>query len=390
MRTSQTIELTVVVLLAILCGSRSDCSAQTYRDPHAILAMVDSNTRWAFRSLSPVTVASPIVRLRDVVKPVDPQMAGWQRLSRSPIGLVPLSGQPMTIDRVRLSEAIRNAEATPSTIDWVGPEQIRVLYDPTSAPSQSVIQAGQTIVQELQGTGRAAPAGHTGVPTTASVPSLLPSQAKPIVAWIETALKQQHSEAMELYEIEIDLRQAALGPLSRMVGIPLVEFVSELQEGQASLRVDGRSVDGPCQSVIAVSLAAHPQVVFPRSSFPRGHRLRSGDLLIKPLPSAKVQPSYVSDPAELVGLEVRGFVRSNRPISRSDVGAPILITRGDLVDIQVIGGGVKVTTRAKAMEEGAEFDTIEVETLNPKKRLLARVVRSGLVEIVTRAPQLEP
>ena len=60
--------------------------------------------------------------------PLDPNMAGWQRLSRSPIGLVPLSGQPMMIRRERLAKAIRGAEATPLAIDWVGPTNIEVIY----------------------------------------------------------------------------------------------------------------------------------------------------------------------------------------------------------------------------------------------------------------------
>ena len=55
-----------------------------------------------------------------------------------------------------------------------------------------------------------------------------------------------------------------------------------------------------------------------------------------------------------------------------------------------MGGGITVTTNAKSHGDGAESDLIEIETFEPRKRLLARVVQPGLVEIVTRAPKVNP
>jgi len=81
-------------------------------------------------------------------------------------------------------------------------------------------------------------------------------------------------------------------------------------------------------------------------------------------------------------------VRANQPINRGDVGSPILVHRGDLIEIRVVGGGISVTTNAKALGDGAVSELIEIETLQPRKRLIARVVQPGMVEIVTRAPKV--
>ena len=111
---------------------------------------------------------------------------------------------------------------------------------------------------------------------------------------------------------------------------------------------------------------------------------------MQPIPEDQLESDHVLDPADVVGLEVRGFPRPGRPLNRSDLGSPTLVRRGDLIEVRVMGGGVIVTTNAKAHGDGAASELIEVETLEPRKRLLARVVQPGLVEIVTRAPRVQP
>ncbi len=341
-------------------------------------ATVDANTRWAFRTISPVRVSSSIVRLRDIVVPLDPQMGGWQRLGRASVGLVPLDGTAMVIDRERLGDVIRKAEATPSVIEWVGPEQIKVIHDP-NAPKQNEIR---------QTSHRPAYRQIPEARLPASTPPLPRSQAKAILARIQLALKTQHESVVEAYAIDIDLKQPELVHLHGMIGPADIDFLSAIGEGRQTIQVLGNTQDRTCQAVLEATLTAHPRVVFPRKTFSRGHRLRSEDLVVKPVSDGEFEPSFVSDPNELVGMEVHGMVRANQPISRGEVGAPVVIKRGDAVDIQVIGGGITVTTRGRAVEQGAVSDAIEVETLSPRKRLLARVVRHGLVEIVTRAPQV--
>jgi flagella basal body P-ring formation protein FlgA len=100
----------------------------------------------------------------------------------------------------------------------------------------------------------------------------------------------------------------------------------------------------------------------------------------------KIDSDAITDPLQAVGLEVRKTLRADQPFSLADIGSPILVHRGDLVEVRVRSGGVTVTTNAKTMNDGAESDLVEIETTRPRKRLLARVVQTGLVEIVTRAP----
>jgi flagella basal body P-ring formation protein FlgA len=332
-----------------------------------------------------VTVTSPIVRLGDVVRPLDPNMGGWQRLRRSPIGLVPLGGQTMSIERHRLAQAIHDAEATPLAIDWVGPTKIQVIFraaDPAAPKAQSKIT--QNITQVAYKDDVNAP-----LPTAKTAP-ISSSEAERILHWIKLALDREQSSIAERYRIEIDRRQSALEKLRSISGVTSIEPRDPIGEGTCRFHVVGRSVEGPAESLVAVELIAHPLVVVSRRSLARGHRIGPGDLAIKPFPEDNVEADFLLDPEAAIGLEVRGSVRANRPIPRLALGAPTLIHRGDLIEVRVAAGGITVTTNAKALSDGAQSDLIEIETLQPRKRLVARVVEPGMVEIFTRAPRVRP
>ena len=387
MKLMRTIVLLIAASAAGLC-QRQVCCAQPV--PPLSESRIDVHTRWAFRAISPVKVSSQIIRLGDVVTPVDSNIAAWQRLRRSPIGLLPVNGTSMAIDRTRLEKVIRNAEATPLAIDWIGPQKITVSYDPSLA--QPVSPAMQPSISRVTQAGYDSTRSMTPPPVPGRLPHkvtpLPTAEAKIIVNWINTAIDRQHGFIRESFDIEIDLRQSELVALRALATIPEIRILDDVADGRCRLHVIGRNVDGPCESVIHTELIPFPVVIFPQKSLQRGHRISARDLVGQPVPRSKFDDSMVTDPSELIGQEVFTSLRTNRPISRDSVGPPIVIRRGDLLDIRVVGGGVSVTTRGKASDDGALSDTIEVETLTPRKRLLARVVASGLVEIVTRPPRI--
>ena len=382
------------LLIALACAVSAATGSQAVGQGRFDVGRVTPETRWAFRAISPATVSTPIVRLEDVVQPLDPNLAGWPRLRREMIGLVPVDGTPMTLDRDRLAQAIRNAEATPASFDWVGPQRIVV---------QHVKHRNSDLANHATPTQRRwrpypfsdgrpespVPDPNAIAPVSANVtsPSLSAAEATSVLRWIENSFHKQHSEISDSYEISIDPKQSQLIPLKMMLVPPTLEMLAEPAEGVLHCRVSGHNVSGPCQSVVEVRLKKHPLAVFPRSTIPRGRRLTARDLIEKPIPAAKRSESMVDDLHSLVGLEVKSMLPEGRPIKIEQVGPPLLVRRGDLLDLRVSGGGVQVTTRAKALDDGAESDVIQVETLAPKKRLQVRVVQSGLVEIVTRAPR---
>ncbi|MEM6363831.1 MAG: flagellar basal body P-ring formation chaperone FlgA, partial [Planctomycetota bacterium] len=152
------------------------------------------------------------------------------------------------------------------------------------------------------------------------------------------------------------------------------------------VHVLGRGRGRTCEGTVTIRWQPRPAIVVANKPLRRGHQVSRFDLIQSPRPRAFGEKPCVEDPEDLIGLEVTGNVRANVPLLSDDFAAPIAIRRGELIEVRVAGGGVQVTTAAKSLGEGSIGDLIEVETLQPRRRLIARVLDSTMVEILT-APQ---
>ena len=377
--------LLLVTVTVFVGSSRSSCAQDQHRLAGVPVSTIDARTRWAFRTRSPATVSSPIIRLGDVVEPLDPNLGGWSRLCRSPIGLLPLGSQPLTIDRDRLERAILDAEATPLAIDWYGPRKIKVSYlQAEDGGASAVTQVSHRRPTEPGDGSSTVPAGATHPSTSRRV------DVDRIVQWIELAVGRSEHDLATEFQVEIPRDQPNFGELSELIGVTEISSLETIEAGRCRFRIKGRSKQGPVETEIALTLKPHPKVAVPRRALPRGHRISAGDLEMQSLPEGELTPEHVMDVAEVIGMEVHGTAPARRPLVRSNLGAPTLIRRGDLIEVRVVGGGVTVTTHAKSLDDGAAGDLVEVESMEPRKRLLARVVEPGLVEIITRAPKVRP
>ncbi|MDG2224054.1 MAG: flagellar basal body P-ring formation chaperone FlgA [Rubripirellula sp.] len=378
---------TVILRLVFAAGCLLACVpgyAQYASQQGIEVASIDANTRWGLRSLGSVSIASPIVRLGDVAVPLDPNMAGWQRISRITIGLVPLDGHPMKIDRRRLTELIRGTEATPHRIDWVGPEKIVVGYQPN--PNKRSSQLAAARYQSIQDQVVVGADLQYGQVTAKPVSRLSDSEKKKVMQWIQRGVTSFRPEVLTDYAIDVDASQPDLAKLRSLAAITNLEILDSVREGAVRCRMSARGVSGTITADFELLLQLHPQVVVPRSGLSRGDQINATDLEFQSISSELMKPEYITDMAEVIGMEARSPLSANRPIRRDRLGAPILIRRGELIEVQVVGGGITVSTKGKANGDGAASDLIEIETFQPRKRLLGRVVQAGLVEIITRAP----
>jgi len=118
----------------------------------------------------------------------------------------------------------------------------------------------------------------------------------------------------------------------------------------------------------------------------RGDILTENDLTILRLARRKVPARTVEDAADLVGKEARTNLRANAPLSRKDFQRPILIRRNEKVTVTFEMPGMKLTSRAQAMDDGAKGDVIDVMNLQSRRVVPATVVSRGQVRVQTANP----
>jgi flagella basal body P-ring formation protein FlgA len=75
-------------------------------------------------------------------------------------------------------------------------------------------------------------------------------------------------------------------------------------------------------------------------------------------------------PSQLVGSSVRQRITAGAIVKESDLEAPEVVSKGDIVAVDCVAGSVVVTQRARALEGGKKGEVIELESLSPKQELV--------------------
>lgn len=118
----------------------------------------------------------------------------------------------------------------------------------------------------------------------------------------------------------------------------------------------------------------------------RGDIVQENDLTTIRLPRSTVIAGAVHDSTGIVGKAARTNLRPNQPLARKNFERPVLITRGDNITVRYEIGNMKLTTRAKAMTEGAMGDVIDVMNLQSRRIVPAVVLSRGEVRVQSASP----
>lgn len=92
--------------------------------------------------------------------------------------------------------------------------------------------------------------------------------------------------------------------------------------------------------------------------------------------------NMATNPQNLIGMTPRRMVMNGKPINIDDLQQPIIVGRGDLITMSFAQGGLSLTVRGKALENGAKGDHIRVMNLSSNKMIDAEV--SGSKEVIVR------
>ncbi|WP_027575961.1 flagellar basal body P-ring formation chaperone FlgA [Bradyrhizobium sp. WSM1743] len=112
----------------------------------------------------------------------------------------------------------------------------------------------------------------------------------------------------------------------------------------------------------------------------RAELLKSSDLSLERRPKAEV----AGEPAgrdRSIGMQLRRPMRAGTPIRAADIVKPDFVVRDQAVTIIYQVPGLYLTTRGKAIESGAEGDTVSVLNLQSKRTLTGTVTGRGQVTV---------
>lgn len=120
----------------------------------------------------------------------------------------------------------------------------------------------------------------------------------------------------------------------------------------------------------------------------RGMVLRESDVVIERRPRSEIARDIITDRDQAIGLAARMPLRPGQPLRSAQLMKPELVQRNETVTLIHEVPGITLTVRGKAMESGAEGDSIAVLNEQSKRTVHGIVIGPGRVMVSVGTPRL--
>ena len=105
----------------------------------------------------------------------------------------------------------------------------------------------------------------------------------------------------------------------------------------------------------------------------RGEVVRAADVVVERRPKSDAGTDVAGDAGRVVGMALRRAMRPGQILRQADLMRPELVQRNENVTLVFEVPGIMLTSRAKALETGAEGDLISVVNVQSKRTVQGTV-----------------
>jgi flagella basal body P-ring formation protein FlgA len=139
---------------------------------------------------------------------------------------------------------------------------------------------------------------------------------------------------------------------------------------------------------LAGRAAATAEVVTVARALERGEVIRVADVVVERRPRAEIGRELLRSTDDVVGLAARAQLRPGQLLRGADLMRPEVVQHNETVTLIYELPGIRLTVRGKAVDGGAEGDTISVLNEQSKRTVQGVVAGPGRVIIRTSTPRL--
>jgi flagella basal body P-ring formation protein FlgA len=160
--------------------------------------------------------------------------------------------------------------------------------------------------------------------------------------------------------------------------------------GMQHLIVSFKGAEGATNLPLEVRVSVPSSVVAALHSLPRGAILHAADLaLVNGDPRDDGESGAFHSLEEAVGKQTTKAIAEGKVLTPDAVQSPLLVRRGDIVTVYAKAAGIRIHTTARAKDEGALNDLVEVESLTNRKKFAARICGPRETEVFAHAARAE-
>jgi len=322
---------------------------------------------------------SAVVRVGDLVELQGPRGADHENLLQLPLAPAPQLGDSQTWTT---ADIMRHLELRgwQQRVRWSGPDSTQLTRVADAAPLPEGTKLSPAFVQE-----------RTIKQATKNI-----AQATREYLWLKTGERTQ-------WRVTTSLPPEHAAALAQRRNIETLSGGQAPWAGEQLLKIGYRFQGKSYQLDLPVLIDLPTTVVVTVRPMRRDEVIDASALAYGALPE-RLQDGdaeYFTDFSQVIGKQLRRSMSTGLPIARSAVGEPIVISSGELIEIESVAGMISVKPSARALSGGAVGDLINVELISSKKRMAATVVGplrvriSGISKVSTAStantpPRSEP
>jgi flagella basal body P-ring formation protein FlgA len=99
-----------------------------------------------------------------------------------------------------------------------------------------------------------------------------------------------------------------------------------------------------------------------------------------------VARNVILEPEKIIGMEAKHPLPDGQPLRVGDVRAPLIVTKGSLITMVVQSPTMTLTSKGKAMEDGAKGDAVKIQNTQSKIIVEGEVISPGTVRVAGLLP----
>jgi len=193
---------------------------------------------------------------------------------------------------------------------------------------------------------------------------------------------EERARGLGFDNVSVDVR-----PLDNRLRLPLCEAALSGSIPQGSSLPGTVSVRVACTEPKAWSIYVRAKVVaqqaVPVLAHPlsRNATIAQSDLKIVDMPLDSVANGMILDPAQIVGKELVRPLDAGSTLRVSQLRAPKVVKRGQLVTLVAGAGGLEVKIQGKAMSDAAAGERVAVSNVSSGKRVEGTANPDGTVTV---------
>ena len=246
-----------------------------------------------------------------------------------------------------------------------------------SAPALAAWQTPRATTQEI---AAAQITPQSGITTTVSDPyfTITAEDVGKAVAEQLTLQAVEQKASVSLAAGSPKIIASANHPLKLVIHALQIDPNSRRWQGQANIIANGKTETVKPVSGTYIGLIDVPVVT---RQLGRGDLIEASDLSSKAVPKLQLRKETVTDAKQLIGQSPRAVISAERPIRLSEISAPLVIKKGDAVQMTYTNPYMSLKASGVALQDGAIGELIRVKNDKSEKSVSGRVAGSGHIEV---------